>query len=134
MQLSLLSNEDYTNKARSRTDWKFPGGKIEPGEPPLAAGLRELKEENGITISSDHPHKTVSYKDNPRATGDTHAFVFQLDFNPRAIPDSDRNPLGGEVKQCKWMPYIEVEALSRAKGNYTLQRCVFYLDRTCPLA
>ena len=78
----------------------------------------------GITIASDHPHKTVSYKEHSRATVDTHAFVFQLDHNPTAIPDSDRNPLGGEVKQCKWMPYIEVEALSQAKGNYTLQRCV----------
>ena len=28
------------------------------------------------------------------------------------------------------MPYIEVEALSQAKGNYTLQRCLQFLDRT----
>eukprot|EP01043_Picozoa_sp_COSAG02_P099106 COSAG02_NODE_35231_length_471_cov_1.943548_1_plen_142_part_10 len=108
-----LVNEDYTNKKRSRNDWKFPGGKIEPDETPLAAGLRELEEETGITIASDHPHKTVSYKEHSRATVDTHAFVFQLDQNPTAIPDSDRNPLGGEVKQCKWMPYLELTDLKQ---------------------
>lgn len=28
--------------------WRFPGGKIEPGEPPIAAAARELKEELGV--------------------------------------------------------------------------------------
>ncbi|MDQ6992174.1 MAG: (deoxy)nucleoside triphosphate pyrophosphohydrolase [Mariprofundus sp.] len=29
--------------------WSFPGGKIEQGEAPLAAAIRELKEETGLT-------------------------------------------------------------------------------------
>ncbi len=28
--------------------WSFPGGKVEPGETPLAAALRELAEETGL--------------------------------------------------------------------------------------
>ena len=44
--------------------WEFPGGKVEPGEDPAAAIIREIREELGcaITITRALPRFTYDYK------------------------------------------------------------------------
>lgn len=42
--------------------WEFPGGKVEPGETPEAAVIRELNEELGITARIDRELMRYEYQ------------------------------------------------------------------------
>ena len=80
--LMLPDERVITVKAHYKAYWSFPGGLIDDGETPAQAGVREVKEEVGLTIDAkDLQFVMVADRESPQMR--TYQFVFEC-----AIPES----------------------------------------------
>ena len=72
--------------------WEFPGGKIEPGETPEAALVRELHEELGIDVRVGRLWGILVHRDTERAVRLRFLFAEILNGEPHPI----------EVDEVRW--------------------------------
>ena len=100
--------------------WEFPGGKMESGETPQQALVRELKEELAIDVSVGDFLCTVDY-DYPTFHLTMHCFLCSLQSEALHLNEHEAAKwlLMDELGSVKWLPAdLEVvEALKRVKGK-----------------
>jgi 8-oxo-dGTP diphosphatase len=92
--------------------WEFPGGKIEPGEPPDAALAREVREELGCEVQVGRIHEVVF-----------HAYpefdLYMLVYECRIVAGS---PAPVQVAEVAWVEIGRLPELDLLPADYPLAR------------
>jgi 8-oxo-dGTP diphosphatase len=101
--------------ARYPLKWEFPGGKIEQGETPPRALVRELHEELDIhaEIGEEFHRQEWIYPDgvdNPNKDGAFRVFYYYI----RSFTGT---PLNRVFEQIRWVNLQELQALDLLEGN-----------------
>ena len=87
-------------------DWSLPKGKLEPGEHPLLAGMREVLEETGVRGRPQYRLPDVAYT-LPSGAAKTVEFWAMRAADAAALPVADP----AEVDRVRWLPPSAAEAL-----------------------
>ncbi|MEI8087986.1 MAG: (deoxy)nucleoside triphosphate pyrophosphohydrolase [Opitutaceae bacterium] len=90
--------------------WEFPGGKVEPGEAPEAALLRELREELGCAVVITRALEPFHY-DYTRVVIEMFPFVCQLAAGSAA-------PVALEHVEIRWILPAEISNFDLAPADW----------------
>ncbi|GGO67361.1 NUDIX hydrolase [Nonomuraea cavernae] len=97
-------------------DWTFPKGKLLPGEHVIAAALREVREETGLSVSLGRPLPPAHYLRQGRTK--------RVDYWVGRVLARDDFVPGDEVDELRWLPADEAAALLSYEWDAGLLRAV----------
>ena len=95
--------------------WEFPGGKMEPGETPELALVRELKEELAVDVRVGDKICTVEY-DYPKFHLTMHCYFCTL-------ADGSK-PTLLEHEDAKWLDRESLESVSWLPADVEVVKCL----------
>ncbi len=106
----ILLMERASNSAEGKT-WGVPAGKVEQGEAPHQAALRELREETGIKVLPSQVEQIGKlYVQKPRGAYIYHMYQVHLNKVPEVI-------LSPEHTRFLWVKSDEIESLQLIGGG-----------------
>ena len=94
--------------------WEFPGGKVEPGESPVAALEREVREELGCAVAVGRIHEVVFH---PYGDFDLYMLVYEV-----TITSGMPQPV--QVAEVAWVEATRLPGLDLLPADYPLARAL----------
>jgi 8-oxo-dGTP diphosphatase len=117
---ALVRREGRVLMSRRRADqpmpllWEFPGGKVEPGEDPVVALAREVREELGCEVRVGRVQEVVF-----------HAYeAFDLVMLVYACELTAGTPRAVEVAAVEWVEPARLPSLDLLPADYPLARAL----------
>lgn len=107
--------------------WEFPGGKVEPGENPANALVREVDEELGITLDAASIMPAL-FAEEPIEVGKTQIVILLYTFAGWGGQEPAQ-PMAMEGGAVGWFTPAEIEMLDKPPLDILLARQLFGQDR-----
>lgn len=110
----LLVKRDEPEVIGAHLKWEFPGGKVDFGETPEEAIVREIYEETGVRVRVKRllPYVHTTYWDYPWGVQHTLILGYECEY-----VSQDKKTFDHHVNEVDWVPLSHIKDLETLPGD-----------------